>query len=57
LDKVDFALNKKYKTDLQEKTVEVDDKIQANQALASLPEANQLVNSAKRVWLLNNLIQ
>jgi hypothetical protein len=56
LDKDDVALNKKYETDLQKRPVEVDDKIQANKALASLPEANQLVNAAKRVWFLNNSI-
>jgi F-type H+-transporting ATPase subunit b len=53
LDKEAVVLNKKYETDLQDKTIEVDGKIQASQALASLPEANQLVNAAKRVWLLN----
>jgi hypothetical protein len=49
LDKGADELNKAYETELQNKTLEVDAKIQSNQALQSLPEANQLVNAAKRV--------
>lgn len=48
LDKQADTLNKQYETDLDNKTKDVDAKIVAHQSLESLPEANKLVNAAKR---------
>lgn len=48
LDKEADRLNKGYVAELEEATRDVDAKIQSHQSLQSLPEANKLVNTAKR---------
>lgn len=48
LDKQADSYNHEYKSALDEKTKHVDESIQTNLALQSLPEANKLVNAAKK---------
>jgi len=55
LDKEADSLNKAYVDELDNKTKEVDEKIATNEALQSLPEANSLVNAAKRENVLMQL--
>lgn len=55
LDKSANEANQAYETELKDKTQEVDSKIVSTQALQSLPEANQLVNAAKRENVLLQL--
>lgn len=56
LDKQADAYNHEYKSALDEKTKHVDESIQANLALQSLPEANKLVNAAKKVIIIYALL-
>ena len=48
LDKSADEFNRAYETELANKTKSVDESIKVNQALSSLPDANRLVNAAKR---------
>jgi len=48
LDREADKANKAEVADLENQTREIDEKIQANQALETLPEANQIIHAAKR---------
>lgn len=52
LDKEADKQNKAIISGLESQTEEIDNKIKTNQALETLPEANQIIHAAKRVsWL------